>query len=94
MLPGAVDLVKYFGAVAVSPGYRLAPFFPYPAALDDCYDALLYMKSHAAELGILENQLMVGGEECGRRTLRIRLHKGSRHRRGEHCVSDAALPYD
>ena len=37
----AVDLVKYFGAVVVSPGYRLAPFFPYPAALDDCYDALL-----------------------------------------------------
>ena len=61
----AVDLVKYFGAVVVSPGYRLAPFFPYPAALDDCYDALLYMKSHAAELGIRENQLMVGGESAG-----------------------------
>ena len=29
----AADLVKEFGAVAVSPGYRLAPAFPYPAAL-------------------------------------------------------------
>lgn len=32
----AIDLVKKFGAVVVSPGYRLAPFSPYPAAFDDC----------------------------------------------------------
>jgi acetyl esterase/lipase len=32
----AVDLVKEFGAVVVSPGYRLAITKPYPAALDDC----------------------------------------------------------
>ena len=31
----AVDLVKKFGAVVVSPGYRLALAAPYPAALDD-----------------------------------------------------------
>ena len=39
----AVELVKSFGAVVVSPGYRLAPFSPYPAAIDDCYAALLYI---------------------------------------------------
>ena len=39
----AVDLVKKFGAVVVSPGYRLAPLTPYPAALDDCYEALLFL---------------------------------------------------
>ena len=61
----AVDLVKKFGAVVISPGYRLAPLFPYPAALDDCFAALLYMKNRAAELGIRENQLMVGGESAG-----------------------------
>lgn len=61
----AVELVKSFGAVVVSPGYRLAPFSPYPAAIDDCYAALLYMKEHAAELGIREDQLMVGGESAG-----------------------------
>ena len=61
----AVDLVKKFGAVVVSPGYRLAPVAPYPAALDDCYGALLYMKFHAAELGIRAGQIMVGGESAG-----------------------------
>ena len=61
----AVELVKSFGAVVVSPGYRLAPFSPYPAAIDDCYAALVYMKEHAAELGMRHNQLMVGGESAG-----------------------------
>lgn len=61
----AVELVKIFDAVVVSPGYRLAPFSPYPAAIDDCYAALLYMKEHAAELWVREDQLMVGGESAG-----------------------------
>ena len=61
----AVDLVKRFGAVVVSPGYRLAPFAPYPAALDECYAALLYMKANAPALGIRDDQLMVGGESAG-----------------------------
>ena len=61
----AVELVKEFGAVVLSPGYRLAPFAPYPAALDDCYASLLYLKSHAGDLGIRNDQLMVGGESAG-----------------------------
>ena len=61
----AVELVKSFGAVVVSPGYRLAPLSPYPAAIDDCYASLLHMKQHAAELGVREDQLMVGGESAG-----------------------------
>ena len=61
----AVSLVKKFGAVIIAPGYRLALQAPYPAAINDCYDALLYMKAHAAELGILEDQIMVGGESAG-----------------------------
>ncbi len=61
----AIELVKSFGAVVVSPGYRLAPFSPYPAAIDDCYAALLYMKEHAAELGVRKDQIMVGGESAG-----------------------------
>lgn len=51
----AVELVKQFGAVVVSPGYRLAPFAPYPAALDDCYAALLYLKEHAGALGVRDD---------------------------------------
>lgn len=61
----AVDLVKRFGAVVLAPGYRLAPFSPYPAAVDDCYEALRYLKRHAPELGVRSDQLMVGGESAG-----------------------------
>ena len=61
----AVDLMKKFGAVVVSPGYRLAFAAPYPAALDDCYAALVYMKARAAELGVRADQIMVGGESAG-----------------------------
>lgn len=61
----AVDLVERYGAVVVSPAYRLSWRAPYPAALDDCYAALLWMRDHAVELGVNPAQLMVGGESAG-----------------------------
>lgn len=61
----AIDLVKNYGAVVISPGYRLALFHPYPAAINDCYAVLLYLKEHSKEYGINENQIMVGGESAG-----------------------------
>lgn len=61
----AVDLVKKYGAVVISPGYRLSFIAPYPAAIDDCYDALLYLKEHWDDLGINRNQIMAGGESAG-----------------------------
>lgn len=61
----AIDLVRECGAVVVSPSYRLSVQKPYPAALEDSYLALCYMKSHAKDLGIRDNQLMVGGESAG-----------------------------
>lgn len=61
----AVDLVKKYGATVISPGYRLSFIAPYPAAIDDCYDALLYLKMHGDDLGINRNQIMAGGESAG-----------------------------
>ena len=61
----AADLVRDFGAVVLSPGYRLSPLAPYPAALDDCFTALHYLKRHAASFGVRSDQLMVGGESAG-----------------------------
>ena len=61
----AVDLAKKFGVAVLSPGYRLALKAPYPAAIDDCYAALLYLKAHTAAFGVRSDQLMVGGESAG-----------------------------
>ena len=61
----AADLVRQCGAVLLCPAYCLTWKAPYPAALEDCYRALLYMKKHASELNIRPNQIMVGGESAG-----------------------------
>ena len=59
------DLAEKYGAVVISPGYRLAGKAPYPAALDDCYAALEFMWDHADELKIDRNRIVVGGESAG-----------------------------
>ena len=51
--------------VAVMPAYTLATKAPYPAALEDCYLTLKWMKEHAQELGINPRQLFVGGDSAG-----------------------------
>ena len=61
----AIALVKKHGAVVVTPEYRLAGKTPYPAALEDCYAALTYLKAHANELGCDARRIMVGGESAG-----------------------------
>ena len=61
----AENLVKRFGAVVISVGYRLSAFHPYPGGFNDCYDVLLYLKEHVYELGIRDDQIMVGGESAG-----------------------------
>lgn len=58
-------LVAEYGAVVISPGYRLSFMASYPAAIDDCYSALIYMKEHAEELNIDPDKIMAGGESAG-----------------------------
>ena len=61
----ALSLTVKYGAVLVAPDYRLSKKHPYPAALHDCYTALLYLKEHTEELGVRSDQIMVGGESAG-----------------------------
>lgn len=61
----AIGLVKKYGAVVITPEYHLAGKAPYPAALEDCYAALKYLKEHAGELGCCPDRIMVGGESAG-----------------------------
>lgn len=70
---GAPEQEKaYFEALAidgdvviVSPDYRLGLDEPYPAALNDCYLALSWMKENAEKLGIRPDQIFVAGESAG-----------------------------
>ncbi|WCM21588.1 alpha/beta hydrolase [Paraburkholderia bryophila] len=49
----------------LSVDYRLAPEHKFPTAVDDAFDALRWLHAHAAEYGIDENRLAVGGDSAG-----------------------------
>jgi len=46
--------------VVVAPDYRNSPSAPYPAAFDDCYNALLWLRDNGKEYGMREDQIFVG----------------------------------
>jgi len=54
-----------FGCVIVSVEYRLAPEFPYPAPLEDCYTALAWTAGHADDLGVDPGHIVVVGQSAG-----------------------------
>ncbi|MEV5832001.1 alpha/beta hydrolase [Nocardia sp. NPDC052112] len=53
------------GCVVVAPDYRLSVDHPYPAALEDCYAALIWLCDNANRLGIRDDQIAVAGESAG-----------------------------
>jgi len=56
------DLAKQSNIIVVSVDYRLAPEHKFPAGLEDCYAALLWVSQNAKQLNADSNRLAIGGE--------------------------------
>jgi acetyl esterase/lipase len=65
----AMKIAKIFiqarDCIVVAPDYRLSLQAPYPAALEDSYRTLLWMRENAERLGIDESKFIVGGNSAG-----------------------------
>jgi acetyl esterase/lipase len=51
--------------IVVAPDYRKSLEAPYPAAIDDSYDTLLWIRANVESLGVRPDQIMVGGYSAG-----------------------------
>ena len=51
--------------VIVAPDYINSTDAPYPAAFNDCYNSLLWIKDNADNLGVRPDQIFVGGNSAG-----------------------------
>lgn len=61
MLPWIVE----HDAVLVTVEYRLAPEFPDPYPVEDCYAGLVWTAEHATDLGIDPDRIVVAGASAG-----------------------------
>lgn len=59
------DWIVQYNAVAVSVEYRLAPEFPDPYPVEDCYAGLLWTAENATSLGIDPDRLLIVGGSAG-----------------------------
>ncbi|KAH7411133.1 Alpha/Beta hydrolase protein [Cadophora sp. MPI-SDFR-AT-0126] len=58
-------IAKELDAVVISVEYRLAPEFPAPAQVEDCYTGLEWIFQNASKLGINPERIIVGGSSAG-----------------------------
>ncbi|EPS44929.1 hypothetical protein H072_1075 [Dactylellina haptotyla CBS 200.50] len=61
----AKDVIQHLGAVVVSVEYRLAPEHPFPTAVQDSADAILYLVDNAQELCLDKDRIVLSGFSSG-----------------------------
>jgi len=61
----AAAVLKHTDAIVVCVDYRLAPEYPFPTAVDDGADAVLYLAKCADELGVDSQQIVLSGFSAG-----------------------------
>ncbi len=59
------SLANATNMIVLSVDYRLAPAHPYPAAVNDSYNALLWTAENASKLGADPKTILVGGDSAG-----------------------------
>jgi acetyl esterase/lipase len=59
------DFIDTEPCIIVAPDYRKAVESPYPAAFNDCYDTLLWIRDNAASLGGRTDKFIVSGHSAG-----------------------------
>ncbi|MBK7896305.1 MAG: alpha/beta hydrolase [Anaerolineaceae bacterium] len=59
------QFVQALGLKIISVDYRLAPKHPFPAGLDDSYQALTWLAAQAQQLGIDPTRIAIGGQSAG-----------------------------
>ncbi|MEL7130638.1 MAG: alpha/beta hydrolase [Pseudomonadota bacterium] len=58
-------IASQLGITVLAVDYRLAPEAPYPAGLEDCYAALMWLYANSDELDIDRERIAVGGDSAG-----------------------------
>ena len=58
-------MAKQTKAVVMAVDYRLAPEYPFPAAITNCYAVYLWAIAEADELGIDVSRIAVAGSSAG-----------------------------
>jgi acetyl esterase len=62
---GAARMADELGVVVASVEYRLAPEDPFPAGLEDCYAALVWLHDRADVLGVDRSRIAINGGSAG-----------------------------
>ena len=84
------SLAARTNSIVIAVGYRVAPAHPFPAAIEDSYDALNWAFEQADELGGDSSKIAVAGDSAGGNIATV-VTLMARDRNGPHIQAQALL---